>query len=299
MMKISASYLHTVIACHNKPPIILKNYPLAAIMNVSENNLTGAPHRKTVTELPPELIKSLMKIAENCVIKSNKISRDETPDFVQSCLLKLLLQIEEQRISYDTTAKQYYITKKNGGLIEIERWFGTTAANASIDYYRRTRNQTSINEPESTSQSVEERDIPIAIFAPEPALDMEEQIRQSLIEEMSQYCANALDVCMETTWDFFAKDNYKNFSIDFDDTSPHQDKGVAVADYCQILLEEKYSNDGKKQHSHNSVCKALGVNIRPENIAHKKKKFEEIMMNCVSQKVDQKYNATTKQLLQQ
>lgn len=262
-----------------------------------EGASSNALATQTVNELPPLLIKQLMKIAENCVIKSNRISRDETPDFVQNCLLKLLLQIDQQRVFTNDAASQYYILKKDGIFIEIERWFGTTATNISIDRYRRLKKQ--VDGLEIDPENRNSDDDGLSFLVPEPSINLEDELREEKIQEMSLYCAEALDDCMSETWLSISQDSYHNFTLTFTDESTNNDKGIAVASYCQLTLEEKYSNDGKKINSHDSVCEGLGIIIRPENISHKKKKFERLMMQCVTQKMDIQFNASTKQLLQE
>lgn len=250
-----------------------------------------------VTELPPTLIKELMGIAERCVIKSNSISRDETPDFVQNCLLKLLMQIEQQKVIVDSETQQYYILKKNGSPIEIEPWFGTAATNISIDRYRRIKH--SIDNSSNVTEIGSEENTAGSLLAPEPSIDLEEEVRESKIQEMALYCSEALDDCMDETWQYYSQEEHKNFSINFTKDAPTKNKGVAVANYCQLTLEEKYSNDGKKVNSHNAVCKSLGIVINQENIVHKKKKFEQIMIQCITKKVDSQFNETTKHMLQE
>ena len=115
---------------------------------------------------------------------------------------------------------------------------------------------------------------------------------------MAEYCAEALDDCIDDTWVSISEDNYKNFTLDFTDMHHTSSKGIAVANYCRIVLEEKYNNDGKKIHNHDSVCEDLGIIIRPENISHKKKKFEQLMLKCIAQKVDVQFNTSAKELLQ-
>ncbi len=292
-------------ALYNSPMFVIKNTLLpqyrAYTQTMTDNgNSTTSDHStqttQVVRELPPAMVKKLMQIAEKCVIKSNRISKDETPDFVQNCLLKLLLQIDSGKVVLGDDNEQYYIIKKDGCLLELEPWFGTTATNMSIDHYRRVKNHvdTSHYQQEDNSHDDELQ----AFLAPEPEANLEEELREQQIQAMSEYCAEALDLCMQDTWVFFTKENYKNFSLEFSPDAPSVDKGVAVATYCQLILEEKYNNDGRKINSHDTVCEGLGMVIRPENIAHKKKKFEQLMMQCVSQKVDSKFNSTTKQTLQ-
>lgn len=249
-----------------------------------------------VNELPASLITELMKIAEACVIKSQRVSRDETPDFVQNCLLKLLLQIEKQRVVSNQDQSQYFIIKQDGNLLEIERWFGTAATNISIDRYRRMKHQ--VDGFDIAGETRDNDDQKPTFLVPEPSTDLEDELREAKIQEMSIYCAEAVDDCMSETWIKISQDNYKNFTLSFTDNAQTQDKGTAVANYCQIILEDKYHNDGKKITRHESVCDELGIMIRPENISHKKKKFEQLMMQCVANKVDLQFESTTKNILQ-
>ncbi len=264
------------------------------------NQTTHTNDTQVVNELPSGLIKSLMKIAETCVIKSNRISQDETPDFVQNCLLKLLLQVEQQRVVVQTTTdgskEQYFILKKDQQLLEIEKWFGTAAINISIDRYRRIKNQVDIDDGDSMTIDKGNEGF---IFAPEPSANLEEDIRESKIQEMAEYCASALDDCLSDSWEAIANENYHNFTLSFNEKSTHENKGIAVANYCHVIIGEKYSNDGKKVYSHDLVCDALGIHIKPENIAHKKKKFEKLVMSCINKKVDEEFNHSTKDTLQE
>jgi hypothetical protein len=251
----------------------------------------------TANELPEKIITKLIKIAENCVIKSSKISRDEIPDFVQNCLLKLLHQIDQQRVICSADGAQYYIVRKNDTLVELERWFGTAALNISIDYYRRVKNvvggltfDQAFDESAPYSQ---------AIIVPEPETTLEDDLKQHSIQEMAEYCADNLDNCMDEAWKITAQGNYKNFTLSFTEQSRYTDKGPAIADYCHIIINEKYTNDGKKSHRHNSVCEALGLIIPPENMTHKKKRFEHIMMRCVEKKVNKQFQGSTKTLLKE
>lgn len=247
-----------------------------------------------VNELPASLIKELMAIAEKCVIKSNRIGRDEIPDFVQTCLLKLLVQIEQERVIFNEENERYYILKKNGEPLAIEPWFGTAATNISIDRYRQLKHSQDVD----TESNYDIQDNSGLFWVPEPTVDLEEEIREQKIREMALYCCNALDECIQEAWEIFAQQDHKNFSMEFSNDAPCKDKGIAIANYCQIILEEKYSNDGKKIHSHNSVCELLGIVINQENIVHKKKKFEKIVMDCITRKVDSEFNNTTKQVLE-
>jgi hypothetical protein len=249
-----------------------------------------------VQELPAALITSLMKIAEACVIKSQRVSRDETPDFVQNCLLKLLVQIEKQRVVCNQEKTQYFIIKQDGHLLEIERWFGTAATNISIDRYRRLKNQ--VDGFEIAGEARDHDDPKMTLLIPEPCTNLEDEIREQKIQEMSQYCAEALDDCIDETWVSISQDNYKNFTLAFAHNAHTQHKGTAVANYCQIILEDKYHNDGKRIIRHDSVCEDLGIIIRPENISHKKKKFEQLMMQCIAKKVDIEFDGSTKKTLQ-
>ncbi len=245
-----------------------------------------------VNELPADIIQSLMKIAEASVIKSHRISRDEIPDFVQNCLLKLLLQIEKQAVVFHQGTQRYYIVKKDSRLLELERWFGTTAANLSIDRYRRLKHEV------DTSDRDDYREDTKPILAPEPSANLEDEIRENTIKDMALFCADAMDDCMLDAWQVIANDNYKNLTLAFTENSRYTSKGLAIADYCQIVLNEKYTNDGKKVNSHKHVCEILGIIIRPENITHKKKKFEQLMTRCIEQKVNKQFNHTTSELLQ-
>jgi len=66
-------------------------YPLnISTITTSTTSVREEKPMNGLNKLPEDIIKKLIKVAENCVIKSTKISRDETPDFVQNCLLKLL-----------------------------------------------------------------------------------------------------------------------------------------------------------------------------------------------------------------
>jgi hypothetical protein len=250
-----------------------------------------------VSELPEKVITKLIKIAENCVIKSSKISRDEIPDFVQNCLLKLLYQIDQQRLICSTDGAQHYIVRKNDSLVELERWFGTTALNISIDYYRRVKN---VVVGLTFDQPVDESDHALMpIFIPEPDTRLEDELRQHSIQEMATYCADNLDSCMDDAWKVTAQGNYKNFTLSFTEQSNYTDKGLAVADYCRIIINEKYTNDGKKSHRHNSVCETLGLIIPPENMTHKKKRFEKIMMQCIEEKVNDQFQGSVKTVLKE
>ena len=222
-----------------------------------------------------------MAIAQRCVIKSNRVGKDEVPDFVQSCLLKLLLQVEQQRVVFNQDNERFYILKKNGEPLAIEPWFSTTATNISIDRYRQIKNSQDMNQ-EST---IDMHDTAGLFWAPEPSVDLEEEIRELKIQEMALYCTDALDDCMQETWAAFARDTHKNFTIEFVKDASNQDIGVAIANYCHTILEEKYTNDGKKINSHNTVCQALGIIINQENIVHKKKKFEKMVHCCPVRKI--------------
>lgn len=266
--------------------------PVTRLNTVDKTAITTT----VVKELPAALITSLMKIAEACVIKSQRVSRDETPDFVQNCLLKLLMQIEKQRVVCNQEKTQYFIIKLDGNLLEIERWFGTAATNISIDRYRRLKNQ--VDGFEIAGEARDSDDPKLTLLVPEPSADLEDEIREHKIQEMSHYCADALDDCISEVWVSISQDNYKNFTLAFNDSAPTHNKGVAVANYCQIILEDKYHNDGKKIIRHDTVCEDLGIIIRPENISHKKKKFEQLMMQCVAKKVELEFDGTAKKILQ-
>lgn len=307
MVKNSLKYLEqrdkasNLMSNGEKAPVIPLHIDRNAERNVETN--TGTDKKAycknqyiVVDELPSELITALMKIAETCVIKSKRVSRDETPDFVQNCLLKLLVQIEQERVVCTHDKTQYFIIKQDGDLLEIERWFGTAATNISIDRYRRLKNQVDNIEVAGEARSSDEHSF--SIFAPEPSTNLEDDLRNNKIQEMAQYCAEALDDCMADTWLSISQDNYKNFSLEFNDNATTTDKGIAVANYCQIILEDKYHNDGKRIVRHDSVCEDLGMIIRPENISHKKKKFEQLMMQCIANKVDAEFGDATKDILQ-
>jgi hypothetical protein len=261
----------------------------------SDNSLTTKA-TTTVQDLPQSLIITLMKIAETCVIKSNRVSRDETPDFVQNCLLKLLLQVERQRVVANPSKTQYFVLRQDGTPLEIERWFGTAATNISIDRYRRLKHQA--DGLEVSDDIPKNQEDSISFIIPEPSMALEEQLKEQKIQEMAQYCAHALNDCMDDTWLAIAEDNYKNFTLEFTHATARNTKGTAVANYCRIILEEKYNNDGKKIMSHDNTCQTLGIIIRPENISHKKKKFEQLMLKCIASKVDIEFNASAKELLE-
>jgi len=250
-----------------------------------------------INELPAKVITGLIKIAENCVIKSNKISRDEIPDFVQNCLLKLLYQIDQQRVVCNINNAKYYIVKKNDSLVELEPWFGTAALHISIDYYRRVKNVVdglTFDQPSGENEYYSQ-----TIIVPEPDTTLEDELRQHSIQSMAKYCADNLDSCMDEAWSMTKQGNYKNFTLTFTEQSRYTDKGLAIADYCHIILSEKYTNDGKTNHRHNSVCEALGLIIPPENMTHKKKKFENIMMRCIEKKVNNQFQGSAKTLLKE
>jgi hypothetical protein len=265
-------------------------------LNKSSNEGLITEATTIAQELPPSLITALMKIAETCVIKSNRVSRDETPDFVQNCLLKLLLQVERQRVVTNASNTQYFVLRQDGSPLEIERWFGTAAANISIDRYRRLKHQ--VDGLEVSDDIPSNKEDSLSFVVPEPSMELEEELREQKIQEMAQYCAHALNDCMDDTWLSIAEDNYKNFTLDFTHANTGNTKGNAVANYCRVILEEKYNNDGKKIMNHDNVCQALGIIIRPENISHKKKKFEQLMLKCIANKVDIKFNASAKELLE-
>lgn len=267
-----------------------QDLPLEASSNERAN------HTSIASQIPPQLIKVLMHIAETCVIKSHRIGNDEVSDFVQNCLLKLLLQIEQHRVVIDNKTQQYFILRKDNTLLEIERWFGTTATNVSIDHYRRLKKFVDIDSTNDEKNTQE--DNLLTLFAPEPSVDLEEAMQQQQIKDMAAYCASTIDDCIFDAWNIIANDNYTHFSLSFTEDSTHTDKGIAVANYCQIIISEKYNHDGKKRYKHETACDMLGIHIRPENIAHKKKKFEQIMMKCVSKKVDKEFNSSTKEILQ-
>lgn len=263
---------------------------LLNLINIAEfPPMTDVDNTEVVTELSFELTKKLMKIAEACVIKSNLLSRDETPDFIQNCLLKLLMQIEDAKVVKDTSTNQCYLIRKDESLIELERWFGTTAINLSIDRYRylKRHEKVSINHSDD-----DEDDHHRPIQIPEPSDTMDDSLRQEYINSMALDCSVAMEECMEKTWNAVASQKHRQLQLSFTEDALFQDKGTAIATYCQMLLEEKYLNDGRKIHTHESVCQHLGMIIRPENISYKKKKFETLVMDCIHKKIGDMYGET-------